>query len=388
MVDVHVTNGSDHDWTFTWSVAESPMLPTPLDAWNRAHLPAALAAVERAGYRAGPYVDLIDGKDPAKGFETVPGTPRFSTAYFPLRNRTSILVETHSHKPYAARVAATREFLAGLIAETGRGGEALRAAVAAAESEVVASGRPGAPASELVLSWKKAPAERIRFPVYDWRLEPSAVTGGQWLRYERGKVREIEVPWVHRLERDAARARPRGYFVLAGWPAIEAPLRAQGLRIERLAADRELAVEGFRASSPELAKSPYQGRVALKATVALAPERRRFPAGTLWIPADQPDFEVAVQLLEPEAPDSLFAWGALSAIFEQKEWLGEPELEAEAARLLATPEIRADWERALADPAFAADASARSRWWSERTRYWDETVGALPIYRALESPAP
>ena len=196
------------------------------------------------------------------------------------------------------------------------------------------------------------------------------------------------MPWVHRLERDAARARPRGYFVLAGWPAIEAPLRAQGLRIERLAADRELAVEGFRASSPELAKSPYQGRVALKATVALAPERRRFPAGTLWIPADQPDFEVAVQLLEPEAPDSLFAWGALSAIFEQKEWLGEPELEAEAARLLATPEIRADWERALADPAFAADASARSRWWSERTRYWDETVGALPIYRALESPAP
>ena len=50
VVDVHVTNGSDHDWTFTWSVAESPMLPTPLDAWNRAHLPAALAAVERAGY--------------------------------------------------------------------------------------------------------------------------------------------------------------------------------------------------------------------------------------------------------------------------------------------------------------------------------------------------
>jgi hypothetical protein len=177
--------------------------------------------------------------------------------------------------------------------------------------------------------------------------------------------------------------------VLAGWPAIEAPLRAQGLRVERLDAERELEVEGFRVSAPVFDRASYQGRVALKADVARSPERRRFPAGTLWIPADQPDFEVAVQLLEPEAPDSLFAWGALAGVFEQKEWLGEPELEAEAQRLLATPEIRAAWERALVDPAFAADPRARARWWSERTPYWDETVGVLPIYRALSgAPAP
>ena len=98
------------------------------------------------------------------------------------------------------------------------------------------------------------------------------------------------------------------------------------------------------------------------------PERRRFPAGTLWIPADQPDFEVAVQLLEPDGPDSLLAWGALSGIFEQKEWLGEPELEAEAARLLATPEIRADWERALADPTFAGECLEAPRGRANRRR--------------------
>jgi hypothetical protein len=387
VVDVHVTNGCDHDWTLTWAVAEAPLLAAPLDAWVRAHLPAALAAVERAGYRAGPYVDLVDGGDPAKGFETLPGPPRFSTAYFPLRSRAAILVETHSHKPYAARVDATREFLAGLITEVGRGGAQLRAAVEAAEAAVGAAGRADAPASDVVLSWKNGPADRILFPVYAWTVEPSAVSGGTWVRYERGRVREVEVPWVHRVEAGVVRGRPRGYLVLPGWPSVEAPLRAQGLLVERLDAERELEVEGFRVSAPVFERASYQGRVALKAAIERAPERRRFPSGTLWIPADQPDFEVAVQLLEPEAPDSLFAWGALAGVFEQKEWLGEPELEAEAERLLATPEIRAAWERALADPAFAADARARVRWWSERTPYWDETVGRLPIYRALSVPS-
>ena len=47
-------------------------------------------------------------------------------------------------------------------------------------------------------------------------------------------------------------------------------------------------------------------------------ERRRIPKGSLWVPADQPDFEIAVQLLEPEAPDSLLRWGELLTVFERK----------------------------------------------------------------------
>ena len=32
-VDNHVTNGSDHDWVFTWSWGEAPQLSPTLDAW-------------------------------------------------------------------------------------------------------------------------------------------------------------------------------------------------------------------------------------------------------------------------------------------------------------------------------------------------------------------
>jgi hypothetical protein len=118
--------------------------------------------------------------------------------------------------------------------------------------------------------------------------------------------------------------------------------------------------------------------------VSRRPETRRIPEGALWVPADQPDFEVAVHLLEPDAPDSLLAWGFLSGIFERKEWIDGPELERMAADLLKDPVVASDWQTALADPAFAKDAAARYEWWSRRTPYWDETIGLMPVYRAMK----
>jgi len=116
-------------------------------------------------------------------------------------------------------------------------------------------------------------------------------------------------------------------------------------------------------------------------------ERRTLPAGTLWIPADQPDFEVAVQLLEPDAPDSLLAWGVLSTVFEQKEYIDFRVLEGLAQEMVKDPQIAAAWQEALKDPAFAGNVSARYLWWYRRTPYWDETVGLLPVFRAPKAPA-
>ena len=53
-VDDHVTDGIDMDWVLTWSWAEAPQAPAPVDAWLRAHMPAVLAATEKAGSQGGP----------------------------------------------------------------------------------------------------------------------------------------------------------------------------------------------------------------------------------------------------------------------------------------------------------------------------------------------
>jgi hypothetical protein len=374
VVDDHVTNGSDHDWTLTWAAPEAPQLAAPVARWLAAALPRALGAVEAAGHRTGPYPELEDELDPSAGIVTPAYGARYSTGYFALRRRATILVETHSHKPFARRVAANRELLAGLLAELSRSGRELVAATRAADAE-----RP----RELVLDWRTAAAgDPIRFPIYAWSRVPSLVTGGELLRYERGVVREIEVPWRHRAEPVATLPRPGALYVAPGWPAIERRLEDHGVRFERLPAARVEEVEVVRVAGSKLAARSVQGLVGRQGELARGRERRELAAGTLVISADQPLFELAVQLLDPASAESLWAWGLLGTIEEGKEWIGPPELEDAAARLLEDAALRAEWERALADPAFAADPAARYRWWYRRTPWWDETVGLVPVFRA------
>src|SRR5207244_7452121 len=49
------------------------------------------------------YPDLARIDDPTSGFLLSVYSPRFSTGYFPARNRFAVLVETHSWKDYATR---------------------------------------------------------------------------------------------------------------------------------------------------------------------------------------------------------------------------------------------------------------------------------------------
>lgn len=393
-VDNHVSDGFDHAWEIGFATAEAPQAAPSVDAWTRATLPAVADATRESGHPIGPYLELLSGDDPAKGAITPPYRPRYSTGYFALRNRPSILIETHSHKPYRDRVLANHAWMSALLAEIARRPQALVEAVTAAERRTAALGAPDAAPSEAVLrlgpdrddpgAGGGAP-DRVRIPLYEWSTAPSIVTGAPLTTYRRGTLRETELPWHHTPRVTQAVPRPRGYVVPAGWPAIEDRLRGHGLRMETLAAAVEAEVETIRVSDPKFASSSYQGAVLVTSVkVMRQAETRRLPKGSLWIPADQPDFEVAVHLLEPDAPDSLLAWGLLSGIFERKEWIDGPELERLARELLKDPKVVAEWQAALADPAFANDPAARYQWWSRRTPYWDETMGLVPAYRVMK----
>jgi hypothetical protein len=388
VVDDHVTDGVDFDWVLTTTWVEAPQAAVPVDRWQRAHLPAVLAAVARMGHRNGPYVDLKDRDDLRRGVSSWVGQPRYSSGYFPLRNRPAILVEMHSYKPYRERVLANRDFLVALLAAIGRDPQALRRAVAEADERTVELGRPGAPPSEVAVAYEESPeADALSVPFYAARVATSAVTGQPLLRFTRGAVAAQTVPWFHR-SRIRTLPRPRGYLVPPGWPAIEERLRGHGLTVRRLTAPVELEVETARLASPVYAAAPYQGLTRIdKVQVTRAVERRKLPAGTLWIPADQPAFAVAAALLEPESPDSLLAWGLLSTLFERKEHFEPRVLEGIAEEELKDPAVAADWRRALADPIFAGDPAARAEWWYRRTPYRDETVGLLPVFRATAAPA-
>jgi hypothetical protein len=387
-VDNHVTNGTDHAWVLTWMVAEAPLLAPEVDAWVGRHLPTVLDATREAGHPNGPYVSLFDRDEPAQGMSWAGiQWPRYSTGFFPLINRPSILIEMHAHKPYRDRVLANRDFMDALILETGRAGPDLVAAVDTAEQRTVSLGAVDADPSAAVVSWREADeVDTVTWPAYMYSKEESLVTGGTRIVYQRGAIELVDLPWRHRLEPAFEVARPRGYLIPAGWPRLEEAVRRHGLTAVELSKPMDIEVETIRLSDEVYAASPYQGVTAVTDfKVARATETRAVPAGSLWIPADQPDFQVAVQLFEPEARDSLLRWGALSSIFEMKTYIGLGKLEEIARAMIADDGIRTAWQDALEDPEFATDERARYLWWYQRTPYWDERVGLLPVYRVMDT---
>jgi Zinc carboxypeptidase len=388
-IDNHVSDGYEHELVLGYSYAEAPQAPAAVGAWLDTHLAAAATAANHAGARVGRYVELRDENDPARGVTSRAYQPRFSTGYFPLRNRPSVLIETHSYRPFGDRVRANVEFLVALLEQVRQNGGGLRRAVEDAEAVTVSRGRSEAAPSEVVLTYDldEAVSERLNLPTYAWQKETSVVTGQPVVRYERGVVRETEVTWHHRPRAARLVPRPRGYVVLPGWPQVASRLRAHGLRVDRVAAPAEVEAESLYVSKPVFSPGSYQGlHQVTEMAVERTPLHVSVPAGALWVPADQPDFEVAVQLLEPEAPDSLVSWGLLSTAFERREWLSDHMLEGLARTLLQDPKVAAAWQEALADPAFARDASARRDWITRRTPFWDGSIGQVPVLRVMKPP--
>lgn len=383
-VDDHVTDGSDAQVTVTVAYGGEPATPEPLQSWLDTVMRPALAEVVDKGWKTSPYIEWVDPLDPAKGIDPGPTEPRYGTSYMPLRSIPSILVEMHALKPYGERVRANAAFLSALLARVGPAAEPLKAARAAAKK--AARGAPAGSPFVLAGATDLSRPETIDFPAYAWQKVVSPVTGRPRLVYDPKQPVTVPLPFYRHAKPTVTAPRPAAYLVPAGWPRVEEKLAAHGVRFTKLPEPRTLAVGTYRASEAKLASAPYQGRVRVDAKIARGVETRTVPAGSLYVPLDDPLAPVAIHLLEPEGPDSLFAWGELSSALETKEYIDTRVLEPLAAKMLESdPKLAAEWEEKLTDPKFAADARARHRFFYSRTPYWDESVGLLPVYR-LDAP--
>lgn len=118
-------------------------------------------------------------------------------------------------------------------------------------------------------------------------------------------------------------------------------------------------------------------------------ETQSIGAGSLFVPIAQPRARLLMALLEPNAPDSLAAWGFFNACFEQKEHI-EPYVAERIARemLAEEPELRRQFDRRMAeDPEFAASPAARLEFFLRRHSSWDTRFNLYPVFRVEGLPA-
>lgn len=386
-LDLHVTDGAqfEHDVAVIFEPQESG--PLALRALGKRLRQSLFQKLERQGHLPLPfYPSLIREEDPTSGFRLGIAPPRFSSAYWALRNRFGVLVETHSWKPYAHRVKTTYDVVAGFL-ELAR--EDAEGWVKAAKQADAADASKAA--RELPLVWKHGEkATPLAFRGVAYRFETSPVSGERIVRYEPETKAIWEVPYFATPVPKLSVSLPGegGYLVPPAHVAwVKAKLQTHGLRFTLLPTSRAASVEAFRATATSFSSASYEGRQRLEVTGSWSRESRELPGGTLFVPLAQPGRELVAHLFEPAAPDSFLAWGFFNAHFEQKEYIEDYVLEPWAAELLAKdPEVKAAFEAKLKDPAFAKDPRARMRFFYERHPSYDAALNLYPVLRARTAP--
>ncbi len=385
LIDDHTTDGADYQYVMTYQMGTRIDNPPSIAAWSRdVFLPYVSGRVERAGYPVGPYLDLRDPLDPSEGFQGVHDTGRFSTGYTPLRNRPSLLVETHMLKPYEPRVRSTYETLVAALEVVGRDPAALLDAVRAAEEEASALGRTAEGDSVPMTFELSDSLTPMRYRGIEFRRELSGVSGAARVIYGKRPV-DIEVPFAGTLVPGKKVRPPLGYLIPVQWRLLAERLRTHGVPVEVL--DRPLSgtFETVRFSGAKWSERPFEGRHLVTFETERSMEPDTFPAGSFWVPLANPSARVAMQLLEPEGPDSFVAWGFLDAIFEDKEYAEDYVMEAMAREMMAQdPELKREFEEQVAsDSTFRADPAARLGFFYRRTPWWDARKDRYPVARVL-----
>ena len=396
--DLHVTNGADFEPDVSIQVEPINQGDPKLFHAGRQLRDGLIDRLVAEGSLPLPfYPDLARTDDPTSGFVLSVYSPRFSTGYFPARNRFSVLVETHSWKDYATRVRVTRNTIVGLAQLVARHGTEWRKAAERADHDAAHLAGSEVPL-DYSSGWRETgrntdePAsdegQMIDFRGYAYARRHSPISGTLVTVYDPTAPQIWRVPLRDQVTPSLMATVPRGYIVPpACAAALGAKLELHGIHFKRLdGAIANATVDTFRASRVTFSQVPFEGRFRATLEGAWASETLDIAEGSLVVPTAQPLARLIVALFEPQAPDSFAAWGFFNAHFEQKEYL-EPYVADQIARDMFSrdPDLAKEFsEKVAADSAFAADPAARLNFFLRRHESWDTHYNLYPICRTHE----
>lgn len=374
-IDLHVTDGLDYQYDITFGFQDAPYSLSPAtNAWlETSFRPAVDAALADAGHHGGPLILAVDDRDPALGL-TLPAFPaRFSHGYGDARHLPTVLVENHSLKPVRQRVLGTYVLIAQSLALLARDAVTLRQA-----RDEDRARRPRC----VTTAWaeRKDPVRQILFHPIASEHYVSPATGAREVRWLGRPDPATKVP-LYGSRPKTIEARPIAYWIPAGEQEAITCLARHGIRMAQLAAPYEVEVEMIRFGSCD-----FQGMSERRPRLspgAICRETRRevFPPGSVRIPLDQPLGTLAMLLVEPTSPDSLFAMAHISGMVDATDYLEAYVVAPMAEAMLARSDaLRDAFERRLSeDPDFAGDPMARLRWFYAQSPYADPRHLLYPV---------
>lgn len=354
----------------------SPLAPPVAGARGQNNAPPAPGGDDRAARQAPP------SKNGQRDFNVEVFSPRYSHYWSGARNRPCLLVETHSLKLPKTRAWSNYDIMVHSIDIVTEDPQALRKAVR--DSDAADAALAGNKNEKMFLGGKtSAESHPITYHSLKRGSEISPITGKPVQHFTAEKD-DFTVNMHDGVDTTAAAPVPLGFLIPIAWKSIADELALQGVTMETTTKDlSDQTFDSWRFTDVKKQNFPFEGRTFTDYTLTPVKEKMHMPAGSYYIPMNQPRARIIMAMLHPEAPDALVRWGFFDNIFERMgrigaaEYLSVPIANKEAAD---HPELWKEFQTKVdSDPTFANDPDARLKWWIERSNYQPSAVNKYPI---------
>lgn len=385
-VDNHTSNGADYQYTMTLIPTQHNKLGGALGhLLKNKMLPALYKGMEKRKWPLVPYVNPR-GELPETGIFGFMESPRYATGYTALYQTIGFVPETHMLKPFDQRVQSTYDLMLEFLDFTANNATTIRAARTKDRSALRQQ-------QEFVLNWAPDTTqfELIQFQGYEAKYKPSEVSGQSRLYYDRKAPFTRPVKFYDTFRPTITVKKPKAYIIPQAWHEVIARLEQNQVNLKRLTKDTLLTTEVYYITDYNTLPRPYEGHY-LHTNVHVRPEQLpiQYFKGDYVVELNQISNRFLVETLEPQGPDSYFAWNFFDSMLGQKEHFSAYVFEDLAAEYLKKdPKLKAALEEAKAkDPNLAKSGQAQLNFIYRHTPHYETTHTRYPVARWLGGDLP
>lgn len=377
-LDTHTSNGADYQHTMTLIATQHNKLEPALATYQQeTFVPALYSAMKLANWDLVPYVYARD--TPENGIYGFLDLPRYGSGYAALHNCLSFISETHMLKPFEDRVKSTYDLMQSLLRLCFQEYSTIKVIreKATANSQSKRS---------FDLNWELEPekVDSITFKGYEASYKTSAVSFLDRLFYDHNRPFTRQIPFFNYYKVSLSVEKPVAYIIPQAYTEVAQRLAWNGVKMQQLTEDIEVDVAMYYIRNFESTPGPYEGHfLHSKVEVEKVVRKQRYHKGDLVVFVNQAVNRYIVETLEPQAPDSYFAWNFFDGILMQKEYFSSYVFEDLAADYLkAHPELREQLEeKRKTDEEFANSARAQLDFVYKNSPYYEPTHQLYPVGR-------
>ncbi|MEM9897309.1 MAG: M14 family zinc carboxypeptidase [Bacteroidota bacterium] len=383
LLDTHVSNGADYQHIMMLLCTQKDKMGGKLGEYiEDVFQPFAFEGMRQRGFDPIPYVNAW-GRTPDKGWSQFMDWPRYSTGYATLFHTVGYMSETHMLKTYEQRVSSTYALMETMLDFLDEKGPELVKLREETKQRI-------ANQKEFEISWS---VDTTRFtPLLFRGYEPiyveSEISGLMRLKYDHERPFAKEVRYQNHYNPDKVIDAPNYYLIPQQWRRVIGMLKRNQIEMSQLKKDSTIQVEAYTIADYKTTQNPYEGHYRhYDVSVTSKQVELNFRKGDVVVPVNQWRNRYIIETLEPEAPDSFFAWNFFDAILQQKEHFSSYVFEDHAVKILEeNPELKEALEKAKAeDPSMAKSANRQLDFIYQRSKHREPEYLRYPIFRVLET---